>query len=341
MAVAYTPTKLGHAEQPLTVRDPVVAEVVLPRFMAPGDKLHGRAQHAQRRRRSRSVHGDDQRRPARRRAPAAQTRLTTTLGARTSASCCPCRSKHRRPASARSRSTSQGPGGFKVARSWPIEVREPQLEVSSEDTVAIAPGKEDRFAAEKLASFKPGTAKVAVTVTGGRGFDDVPGLLRWLDRYPYGCIEQTTSRAFPLVYYNDMALLAQVKQDKNIKDRVQEAAYKVLDMQTYGGSFGMWSSISGEADNYIGMFAIDFLMQAKAKGYVIPEEGIERALGWARRAAGSESSNDLSRAYGFYLLARAGSLNPSELRYFADTRDGRHDERLRAGPHGRRAHRHR
>ena len=131
----------------------------------------------------------------------------------------------------------------------------------------IGPGRDDKFGIEQLASFKPGTAQVAVTVTGGRGFDDVPGLLRWLDRYPYGCIEQTTSRAFPLVYYNDMALLANVKQDKTIKDRVQDAAYRVLDMQTYGGSFGMWSSISGEADSYIGMFATDFLMQAKHNGY--------------------------------------------------------------------------
>src|SRR5262249_9042134 len=152
-------------------------------------------------------------------------------------------------------------------------------------------------------------------VAGGRGFDDVPGLLRWLDRYPYGCIEQTTSRAFPLVYYNDMALLANVKQDKNIKDRVQDAAYRILDMQTYGGSFGMWSSISGEADPYIGMFATDFLMQAKGHGYVVPEEGIERALTWARKAGGTEGSGDLARAYAFYLLSRAGTLNPSELRY--------------------------
>ena len=91
-------------------------------------------------------------------------------------------------------------------------------------------------------------------------------------------------------------------------------------MQTYEGSFGMWSSISGEADNYIGMFATDFLMQAKEHKYVVPEEGIERALKWARKAAGTESNTDLARAYGFYLLARAGKLNPSELRYFADTR---------------------
>jgi uncharacterized protein YfaS (alpha-2-macroglobulin family) len=29
--------KLGHADRPLTVRDPVVADMVLPRFLAPGD----------------------------------------------------------------------------------------------------------------------------------------------------------------------------------------------------------------------------------------------------------------------------------------------------------------
>ena len=117
-----------------------------------------------------------------------------------------------------------------------------------------------------------------------------------------------------------MALLASIKQDKTIREKVQDAAYRILDMQTYEGSFGMWSSISGEADTYVGMFATDFLMQAKQHKFVIPEEGIERALKWARKAAGSDSNSDLARAYGFYLLARAGSLNPSELRYFADTR---------------------
>ena len=315
MAVAYTPTKLGRMEQPLTVRDPVVAEVVLPRFMAPGDKLTAALN-------MHNVEGAAGQYVATVKASGAtggQTRVTANLGAgERKLLAIPLEA----PASGIGSValSVEGPGGFKVSRSWPIEVREPQLAVSREDTVAVAPGKESRFSKELLASFKPGTAQVAVTVTGGRGFDDVPGLLRWLDRYPYGCIEQTTSRAFPLVYYNDMALLAQVKQDKNIKDRVQEAAYKILDMQTYSGSFGMWSSISGEADAYIGMFATDFLMHAKQKGYVIPEEGVERALGWARKASGAESNGDLARAYGFYLLARAGTLNPSELRYFADTR---------------------
>ncbi len=316
MAVAYTNGKLGHAEMPMTVRDNVVAEVILPRFIAPGDQMSAALN-------MHNVEGA----PGRYTATIKGTgpvsspggALAMNLGANQ-------RTLTPVPLQAGGVGVGsvtlhvEGPNGFKVDRSWPIEVREPQLPVSSEDVAVIAPGADTKFGKELLASFKPGTAQVAVTVTSGRGFDDVPGLLRWLDRYPFGCIEQTTSRAFPLVYYNDMALLAQVKQDKNIKDRVQEAAYRILDMQTYEGSFGMWSSISGEADNYIGMFATDFLMQAKDHKYVIPEEGIERALKWARKASGTESNTDLARAYGFYLLARAGKLNPSELRYFADTR---------------------
>ncbi|MDZ4739678.1 MAG: alpha-2-macroglobulin [Alphaproteobacteria bacterium] len=318
MAVAFTANKLGHADQPLTVRDPVVAEVVLPRFLAPGDKISAALN-------MHNVEGAVGTYTAVIKgsgavaSPGGQSSVSNVMNAGQ-------RSLMLVPLEARTAGIGKislsvsGPGGFKVERSWPIEVREPQLPVSSEDTVVIQAGKENRIGKDLLAFYKPGTAKVAVTVTGGRGFDDVPGLLRWLDRYPYGCLEQTSSRAFPLVYYNDMALLASVKQDKTIREKVQDAAYRILDMQTYEGSFGMWSSISGEADTYVGMFATDFLMQAKQHKFVIPEEGIERALKWARKAAGSDSNSDLARAYGFYLLARAGSLNPSELRYFADTR---------------------
>ena len=42
MAVAWSADKLGHADRMLTVRDPVVADLVLPRFLAPGDHASAR-----------------------------------------------------------------------------------------------------------------------------------------------------------------------------------------------------------------------------------------------------------------------------------------------------------
>ncbi|MHA4875533.1 hypothetical protein ACX0FC_19360, partial [Enterococcus faecium] len=44
-------------------------------------------------------------------------------------------------------------------------------------------------------------SRLTVTMGPSAGFD-VPGLLASLDRYPYGCAEQTTSRALPLLYVN-------------------------------------------------------------------------------------------------------------------------------------------
>jgi uncharacterized protein YfaS (alpha-2-macroglobulin family) len=38
MAIAYSKSGVGKAEAPLTIRDPVVPDVALPRFLAPGDE---------------------------------------------------------------------------------------------------------------------------------------------------------------------------------------------------------------------------------------------------------------------------------------------------------------
>ena len=52
-------------------------------------------------------------------------------------------------------------------------------------------------------SVLPG-AYVSVGVSPSAAFD-VPSLLLTLDRYPYGCAEQTTSRALPLLYVSELA----------------------------------------------------------------------------------------------------------------------------------------
>ncbi len=65
---------------------------------------------------------------------------------------------------------------------------------------------------------------------------DVPGLLTALDRYPYGCAEQTVSRALPLVYANAVATQIGMGADKALKERVQGAIARVFDMQDTSGA---------------------------------------------------------------------------------------------------------
>ncbi len=80
---------------------------------------------------------------------------------------------------------------------------------------------------------------------------NVAGLLKWLDKYPYGCLEQTVSRAQPLLLFNDVADLAGLPRDQPaLRPRIQAAVDQVLDMQNYAGNFGMWGAGS-DADSFL------------------------------------------------------------------------------------------
>ncbi|HUO99325.1 MAG TPA: alpha-2-macroglobulin, partial [Rhizomicrobium sp.] len=315
MAVAMTAGKLGHADRPLTVRDPVVADIVLPRFLAPGD-------HSLAALNLNNVEG----RPGDYIATVSATgplglpvtvfRQHLSAGQRVLV---PVDVVGNGLGVANVTLKLTGPGGFAVTHSWGIEVRAPQLDIARDDTVAFPAGAS--FVANKglVADVVPGTQTVALTVSAAHGFANVAGMLKWLDKYPYGCIEQQSSTAMPLLVFNDMADLAGLPRDKALHDKVQGAVDAVVDMQNPGGNFGMWGPGS-DADPFISVYALDFLMQAKDKSYVVPNDSLRRGMNWLRRAAASNSNDDGTRAYAFYLLARAGQVNISDLRYFSDTR---------------------
>src|SRR5690606_6500879 len=92
---------------------------------------------------------------------------------------------------------------------------------------------------ELTAEFYPGTSSVAVSL-GGAGPLDVAGIVAALDRYPYGCTEQITSRAMPLVYLDEVAESIGLAADTAVSERVQKAIFGVLANQSAGGSFGLW-----------------------------------------------------------------------------------------------------
>jgi hypothetical protein len=319
MVVAYSDNKLGHADRPLTVRDPVVADVVLPRFLAPGD-------HAEAALNMNNVEGGN----------GSYTATVTTSGplgfgagaqqdvvtrplARGQRILVPIPLEATGLGIAGVKLTVTGPGGFKVTRGWPIEIRAAQLDTANDEIAVFPAGSTWRADGKLIAGVIPSTSTTTINVSAAHGYSDVPGLLRWLDKYPYGCIEQTTSRAMPLLYFNDLAPLAGLPKDKALHDRIQEAVDNVLDMQNFAGNFGMWGP-GTDADNWISVFALDFLYQAKQKGFVVPNEALKRGAGWMKQQATSDSNDDQIRAYAFYVLAREGQVNLSDLRYFSDTR---------------------
>ena len=318
-AVAFSTNKLGHADRPLTVRDPVVADIVLPRFLAPGD-------HASAALNLNNVEGKSGNYVATLTTSgpvglpngAKQTVVTEALrvGQRVLV---PTQMEGRGIGIATISLNVKGPGGFNVTRSWQIESRAPQLDIARDETLPLAAKTSYLANGQLVADLISGTTTVGLTVSAAHGYANVPGLLKWLDKYPYGCIEQTTSRAMPLLVFNDLSDLAGLPRDQALRPRVQDAVDAVLDMQNYSGNFGMWAPGS-DSDPWISVFALDFLFQAREKGYVVPNDALKRGSSWLRTAASTDSNSDATRAYAFYLLSRSGQVNLSDLRYFADTR---------------------
>lgn len=324
MAVAWDGTRVGNGEGRMTVRDALVADATFPRFLAPGDEsrvsvwLH-------------NVEGaaGEYRIAWRTDGPAAIT-ANATQSVNLAAN---ARQLLSWPLIANDLGVTTftmqvtGPAGFAIAREWQMEVRPAQAPTTTARVERVVAGGSLAIDPREIAGYVPGSIKASVEVASWRGFD-VPAILRALDRYPYGCLEQTTSRAFPLLYFNEAAALVGAREDKAIERRVQDAIWRVLDMQRGDGGFGLWGPIDDYATAWLQVYAVDFLVNAKKQSLVVPDEPLRRAFGWLRTTASQLEGNDEARAYALYVLAREGRADLGTLRYVNDVRAGQYQNPL-------------
>jgi alpha-2-macroglobulin len=136
--------------------------------------------------------------------------------------------------------------------------------------------------------------------------------LDYLIEYPYGCVEQTTSSAFPQLYLSQLLDLNPVQKaetERNIKATIN----RLNGFQVSDGGLSYWPD-GGESDEWGTNYAGHFMLAAQAKGYSLPIGFIERwkkyqklkALGWVPDSR-SFYGADLTQAYRLYLLAMANS----------------------------------
>jgi uncharacterized protein YfaS (alpha-2-macroglobulin family) len=136
--------------------------------------------------------------------------------------------------------------------------------------------------------------------------------LDYLIAYPHGCVEQTTSSAFPQLYLSqllDLSPLQKAEAERNIKATIS----RLNGFQVQGGGLSYWPD-GGNADEWGTNYAGHFMLAAQAKGYSMPLGFIEqwkkyqkqKALVWAPNPH-TFYGDDLNQAYRLYLLALARS----------------------------------
>jgi uncharacterized protein YfaS (alpha-2-macroglobulin family) len=155
---------------------------------------------------------------------------------------------------------------------------------------------------------------------------NAPGLLAALDRYPYGCTEQMTSQALPLLYFDEVARVMDLKGADNIQARIDQAVTEILANQGSEGGFGLWGAGSG-GDLWLDAFVTDFLSRARAQGYAVPDLAFRNALANLRNQVNYAADFDAGSngggtalAYALMVLAREGAAAIGDLRYYADVK---------------------
>lgn len=318
MGIAWSKDKVGKASGDVIVRDPVVLTATLPRFLRYGDNgamqfdldnVEGAAGDY-----AIAVTSDGAV------APAEKATQTLKLAAKQRASAnVPLK------ASAVGNSTMTvrvtGPNGFSLDRAYALEVK-PATQVLARRTVKpIAKGESLTLSSDLFADLVPGSGSVALSVGPSTALD-AAALLKALDRYPFGCSEQITSRALPLLYVNDLASEAHLAFDGAVDQRIKDAIERLLARQGSNGSFGLWS-VGGE-DAWLDSYVTDFLTRARERGFPIPDVAFRLAVDRLRNFVGTspEPSKDGGRdlAYALYVLARNGAAPIGDLRYIADTK---------------------
>ena len=310
MAVAYTATQTGSTSTPVKVKRDLIVQPALPRFLAIGDSCEG----------SVALHNES--------GAEISVTLRVLCGGPLQANV--------------AEQVIQIPAGGSVQAALPlvagpvsgkalctIEVEGGEERFRETIELAVRPAAGSRvsavsrvLAAGESATMEPPKDWLPGSVSMSGMLSALPSLqmgraLDYVVHYPYGCLEQTVSGAFPLLYAEAWAkrMLPSSQALGDVSAWVPAAISRVLSMQQENGGFSMWPFSRG-TEKDASLYAVHFLVEAKAAGFDVPTESLNDALDWVRgrldRAISTQATPDewilemQERAYLCHVLALAG-----------------------------------
>ncbi len=274
-ALAWTDSRYGNADSAVTVRAPLVVEPSTPRVMAAGDKaaisldlknLSGKDGTAKV-----SVKGGgpisiDQAN----RSVALKDGAGTTLSMPVTAAA---------GAAVATIDIHAELNDYKVDRHFEFAVRPAWPETVSTTPLALEAGKPEHFGAATVAGLLPATVRAQITLSTLPPLPYASALRGILD-YPYGCIEQTTSKGYAALILDGQtakSLGAPVMSDEVRKSAVDSALARIASFQASNGHFSFWGGTS-PIETFTTPYVVDFMLDARDAGFAVPQEVLQKSL---------------------------------------------------------------
>ena len=321
MAVVWSDQGVGQADASVLVRDPVVLTVTAPAFLAPGDAAqvglrltHASGPTGAMRLAVQQTGGD---------APvlASLPQPEVTLAEKSEAQVQMPITASDAEGVANLRLTLTTPDGTQLTKDIAIAVALNDPDIQRQDRLSVAPGSSVTLPPDLTEGLMPGALLTAAI--GPYARLDVAGALARLERYPYGCTEQLTSGALPLLYLPRLSAIEGVGATDTDK-AVADAITQILTRQAPNGGFGLWRTDSG--DLWLEAYTTDFLSRARTAGHQVPDRAFRMAIdnlrnraNYASDPSASSPEDNAALAYALAVLARERAATVGDLRYYADT----------------------
>lgn len=308
MAVAFDEKRLGNQENTILVRDPIVVEGVLPRFLAIDDQSELNLSLYNVKGEAGDYHLNLQ--AEGHVAIKGPTDLSIQLGKEAT---------HHSAISIEGIGVGNGKirihltgNNIDITNEFEISVRPSVAYLNKNSSQFIKSGESVQLTLDSLTDFVANTEATSITWS-----KQVPWntqiLLKNLAEYPYGCVEQTTSKGFGAL---------QMDKEK-AQFRVNQALASLSEKQNSNGSFQLWFDASGNTgDVWLTAYVVDFLQKAKEAHYDVPRFTLERGLDWLANFIVTHNNNENNFdgiAYGLYVLTKADKVETGSVRYFYDT----------------------
>ena len=208
--------------------------------------------------------------------------------------------------------------GEKHAVTIDLPVRPAAAWAKTAETVCLEPGASHTF--RNTAAVLPEAARRTFRVSSS-GLGELASALEYLTAYPYGCLEQTVSRVFPLVAAGGVLNMLPVEETSAAVDsqKAVDAGIRRVVSMIRSNDFSMWPDSSYSPwDRGVSLWAAHFLLEAEAAGFKVPAQPLGRVKGFLRTWA--MSTNATTRVYACHNLALAGAPDADRQLHWYDRR---------------------
>lgn len=133
----------------------------------------------------------------------------------------------------------------------------------------------------------------------------------FLEKFPHGCSEQITSQTYPYLYEDFVK--AGGKTHKDAEEAVRRTIGILQSRLKPNGHVGYWTSASTN-DNFITCYVAEFLTEAKAQGFYVPDSLFDKVIDRVSSIASgyeSDAYNIYIRSYAIYILTKTGIVTTS------------------------------